>query len=138
MKAVVWASALLMVACGDGPGFDEPAIRSVLSEQEAAWDRGDINGYMAGYSDSICFIGRRGRTCGKKAVTRNYVESYPDRSAMGDLDFTILEITPAGARHAWASGLWRLYRTADTLDGGFSLLWAKEPGGWRIIRDHSY
>jgi len=130
---------LLLVSCA--PRFnasDEEAIRRVMSDQEAAWDRGDIVAFMKGYTDSVCFISKKGMICGREAVTENYEQSYPDKAAMGDLAFGIHEVVPAGAYNAWVTGTWELYRTADTLGGGFSLLWAKGSEGWRIARDHTY
>jgi ketosteroid isomerase-like protein len=130
---------LLLTACS--PSFtpsDEAAIRTVMAQQEAAWDRGDIPGFMEGYSDTVCFLSRRGSTCGRDAVMGNYLSNYPDRATMGDLSFGIQELLPAGGRHAWLTGTWQLVRTADTLGGGFSLLWARESEGWRIVRDHTY
>ncbi len=130
--------------CGVGCGqrrdarSDEAAIRQVLAAQEAAWDQGDIQGFMTGYTADVCFIGARGRTCGREAVTRNYESSYPDKAAMGDLHFEITEVLPTGSAHAWVTGTWQLFRVADTLGGGFSLLWRKEADGWRILRDHTY
>lgn len=100
--------------------------------------QGDIPAFMAGYADDICFIGMSGRTCGKEKVKANYQEHYPDRAAMGDLRFGIHEVVMAGTGHAWATGTWELIRTADTLGGGFSLLWRRDANGWRIIRDHTY
>lgn len=134
---------LLLLACSTGPGHsfteaDQRAIRDAMAAQEAAWDGGDIPAFMAAYSDTICFIGPRGTTCGKDGVTANYLRSYPDATAMGDLDFGIHEVVPAGADHAWLTGTWQLRRTADTLGGGFSLLWAREAAGWRIVRDHTH
>lgn len=132
---------LLLVFAGCTSSFgsnDEAAIRTVMSEQGTAWDEGDIPGFMEGYSDTICFIGKKGKTCGREAVTANYIKSYPDKAAMGDLSFGIHEVIPAGADHAWMTGTWTLYRAADTLGGGFSLLWARETEGWRIVRDHTY
>lgn len=128
-----------MAGCGS-PSIqvDEQAIRHVMADQEVAWDKGDIRGYMEGYADDICFIGKRGRTCGKEEVTRNYEQNYPDLAAMGDLQFELHEVVPAGSDHAWVTGNWHLYRAADTLNGGFSLLWRKDKNGWRILRDHSY
>ncbi len=133
-------SALLLWSCG-APSADptaEPSIREAMAAQEAAWDRGDIRGFMRGYAEDICFIGKKGRTCGKEAVTLNYEKNYPDRAAMGDLRFVLHEVVPAGAGHAWVTGTWELFRTADTLGGGFSLLWRKDTDGWHIIRDHTY
>ena len=116
----------------------EGAIRKIMADQESAWDAGDIPGFMEGYSDTICFISSRGRTCGRGAVTANYLKSYPDRSVMGDLEFKVHEVLPSGRSNAWVTGEWTLYREADTVQGGFSLFWAKEVVGWRIVRDHTY
>ncbi len=130
---------IALAACSDRfTATDEQAIRQVMVDQEAAWDRGDIDAFMAGYADTVCFIGRSGMTCGRAAVTQNYRRNYPDRQAMGDLTFGLHEVVPAGAFHAWVTGSWTLHRTADTLEGGFSLLWAKDDDGWRIVRDHSH
>ena len=116
----------------------ELAVRAEMARQEAAWDAGDIPGFMAGYAPEVCFVSRADRTCGRDSVTRRYQRRYPDRAAMGDLRFTISEVLPAGTGHAWCTGSWTLVRAADTLDGGFSLLWQKRPEGWRIVRDHTY
>lgn len=109
-----------------------------MADQELAWDRGDIPGFMAGYADDICFIGRSGRTCGKDQVTRNYEKNYPDRAAMGDLRFGVQEVLLTDPEHAWVTGTWELFRAVDTVGGGFSLLWRRDSEGWRIIRDHTY
>ncbi len=130
---------LLLASCT--PTFeptDDAAIRKVMSDQEAAWDRGDIDGFMTGYVDTICFVERIGKVCGRDAVTANYRKSFPDKAAMGDLEFENLELLPAGNDRAWMTGSWDLYRAADTLGGGFSLFWVKGEAGWRIARDHTY
>lgn len=93
---------------------------------------------MEGYADRVCFVSSKGTTCGRAAVTANYQQHYPDKAAMGDLHFGDLEILPAGADHAWCTGRWELLRQADTLGGGFSLLWQRGADGWRILRDHTY
>jgi ketosteroid isomerase-like protein len=146
MKALpLLAFVLLLVSCDQSPAGvpaapedPTPAILQVMKDQEQAWDAGDVRGFMEGYADSVCFIGRRGRTCGKEAVTANYLKSYPDKAAMGDLTFDGLEVLPAGEDHAWCTGRWQLVRAADTLGGGFSLFWQRTPKGWCILRDHTY
>lgn len=130
---------LVLGSCGTAfTPVDEVAIRDVMARQEQAWDAGDVPGFMEGYADSICFINPDGRTCGKAAVTANYRKRYPDGAAMGDLAFDDLEVIGAGDRNAWVTGRWRLFRAADTLGGGFSLLWQRGPEGWRIVRDQSF
>jgi ketosteroid isomerase-like protein len=144
MRYVLFPVLSLWVACSPGPDAgtftpaDEAAIRAVMAAQEAAWDRADVDGFMQGYADTVCFLSPRGRTCGRAEVTANYKRSYPDASAMGDLTFGVGEVVPAGADHAWMTGTWRLARRSDTLSGAFSLLWVKQAEGWRIARDHTY
>jgi ketosteroid isomerase-like protein len=135
------AFAFLVQGCsqqGDGSEKAAAEIREVMQQQEEAWNAGNIRSFMKGYSDTICFISPRGRTCGREAVTENYLRSYPDQQAMGQLTFGVTEIVPFADSNAWLTGTWRLDRASDTLSGGFSLLWAKEEEGWRIVRDHSY
>ena len=131
---------LLLVSCTRSAftSKDEAAIREVMSAQEKAWDQGDIPSFMEGYADSVCFVSKKGTTCGKAGVTANYQKHYPDKAAMGDLSFGGLEILGAGADHAWCTGTWELIRAQDTLGGGFSLLWERHTEGWRILRDHTY
>lgn len=147
-RVLLLLSPLLLTACvspahrdrEDIPPatVDTAAIRAVMLAQEAAWDRGDIAGFMDGYAPDICFVSAAGHTCGRDSVTARYRRRYPDRSAMGDLTFGDLEILPAGSGHAWCTGTWRLVRAQDTLGGGFSLLWQRDSVGWRILRDHTY
>ncbi len=117
---------------------DMAAIRSVLEQQERAWDQGDIPGFMEGYAQEVCFVNSKGTTCGREAVTANYARSYPDKEAMGDLSFSVGEVLPTGTDHAWCTGTWTLFRSSDTIGGGFTLLWQRTPDGWRILRDHTY
>ena len=129
---------LLSLAQSSFTKKDDIAIRQVMAAQEKAWDKGDIPGFMEGYSDSVCFVSKKGITCGKAGVTANYQKHYPDKAAMGDLTFGGLEILGAGANNAWCTGTWELIRAQDTLGGGFSLLWERHAQGWRILRDHTY
>lgn len=141
MRALLLSALVLPVLSCAQHGFtrkDDLSIRQVMSAQEKAWDRGDIPGFMEGYSDSVCFVSKKGITCGKAGVTANYQKSYPDKAAMGDLTFGGLEILGAGTDNAWCTGTWELVRAQDTLGGGFSLLWERTAQGWRILRDHTY
>lgn len=134
-----WLPLFACLACNaTGSGDVEESIRQGMAEQELAWDRGDIPGFMEWYADSACFISAKGRTCGKAAVLANYQRSYPEKGTMGDLTFGIHEVVPAGDTHAWLTGTWELVRATDTVGGGFSLLWKQEQQGWRILRDHTY
>jgi ketosteroid isomerase-like protein len=109
----------------------------IMAIQEDAWSAGNIDGFMEYYHSDVCFLSDDGQSCGKDLVTRNYKRSYPDSNAMGTLAFNNWEIRMVGESAAWVSGTWTLFRTADTLDGRYSLLWLDTDEGWRIFRDHS-
>ena len=112
-----------------------------MAAQEAAWNRGDLAGFMAPYwkSDSLLFVGNRGPSRGWATTLANYRQSYPDRAAMGRLTFGVQSTEPAGLNHALMLGSWRLDREAEfePLSGWFSLVWEKRDGDWVIVRDHS-
>src|SRR5271167_3526110 len=69
------------------PSSDETQIRATLEDQTAAWNRGDIDGLMAGYwkSDETEFVSAEGVSRGWQALLERYKHSYPDRKAMGTL-----------------------------------------------------
>jgi ketosteroid isomerase-like protein len=117
------------------------AIVQVLTVQTAAWNRGDLPGYMQGYwqSDSLVFIGKKGLTYGWQPTLANYQKSYPDKAAMGQLDFSGLRVTLLGAEAAQVVGRWHLARTGglNDLQGHYLLVLRKVRGQWVIVADHS-
>jgi hypothetical protein len=114
-------------------------IERLMKKQEAAWNRGDIDAFMASYwqNDSLVFIGKRGLTYGWQPVLDNYKKSYPDRAAMGTLTFKNELYRPFGENNYWVAGQWTLYRDRDTIGGHYTLVWQKIDGQWLIISDHS-
>lgn len=124
------------------PPTPRQAIAQVLTTQTAAWNRGDIPGFMAGYwhSDSLVFIGKKGPTYGWQPTLDNYRRSYPDATQMGQLDFSQLRITPLGTEVAQVVGHWHLARpgaAASDLQGQFLLIFRKLNGQWVIVADHT-
>lgn len=119
----------------------EAAVRSVLESQVAAWNRGDIEGFMEGYwhSEQMTFAGANGVTRGWQAVLERYRRNYPDRAAMGSLSFSNLEMTELSPDAVLVVGRWRLERAQDAPGGTFTLVARRLPAplGWRIVHDHT-
>ena len=115
------------------------AIRAVLETQAAAWNRGDIEGYMNGYdrSPNTEFVGGDSITRGWQEVLDRYQKRYDTREKMGTLTFSDLEITMLSKDAALVLGRWRLKRANDEPHGTFTLLFRKTKAGWRIVHDHS-
>ena len=114
-------------------------IRSLLRAQQAAWNRGDIDGFMTGYarSGSIVFISDHEVRRGWETVRERYKKKYPDRAKMGMLAFSDLEITPLCVDTAVVLGRWQLKRPTDNPHGRFTLVFRRLPEGWRIVLDHT-
>lgn len=116
------------------------AIRLVLTTQTAAWNRGDIPGFMEGYwkSDSLVFIGRNGPKYGWQQTLENYQKNYPSAAAMGQLDFSGLRVSVLAPGAAQVVGRWHLARPATgDLQGYFLLVLRQVDGKWVVAADHT-
>ena len=113
-------------------------IRAVMNKQADDWNRGDIPAFMEGYwkSDKLAFVGSQ-VTKGWQPTLDRYKRSYPDKSAMGTLTFSDLEITVLSNDSALVLGSWSLKREKDNPGGKFTLIFRKFKEGWRIIHDHT-
>ena len=132
--------ALLFVPLmGLSQSKDEKAILSILSNQTAAWNKGDFDQFMVGYlhTDSLMFIGKSGITYGYAATLNNYKKSYSGADKMGKLSFEILHLKKLGRKHYLVVGKWSLKRTAGDVGGYYTLTFEKQNGGWVIVADHS-
>jgi uncharacterized protein (TIGR02246 family) len=114
-------------------------VRAVLDAQEAAWNRGDIEGFMDGYARSpkTTFVSGDEVTRGWQTVRDRYAKKYDNREKMGKLTFSEVEITPLGDDAALVLGSWSLQRKDDRPHGKFTLLFRRLPEGWRIVLDHT-
>jgi beta-aspartyl-peptidase (threonine type) len=117
-------------------------IVEVCHAQEAAWNRGDLEGFMsAGYarSPSLTFYSGGSVTRGYDAMLARYKQTYQaEGKEMGHLDFTSLEPLPLNTQQAILRGRWRLhFEQQDEVGGLFTLLFLRSSDGWRIVHDHT-
>lgn len=128
-------------------GDDAAAIRQVMDQAQAAWNRGDVADYMRCYKDApdTTFVGSSVRK-GYQAILASYRKHYASKAQMGQLTFSDLDVRllPAAggeAHYPIMTGRFHLDRSAHGEaakdDGVFSLLWENTPDGWKIILDHS-
>jgi ketosteroid isomerase-like protein len=134
----VFVIGILVFGCNNHKGDNEAEIKRAMYNQQIAWNNGDIDAFMTYYwkSDSLLFIGKRGITYGWQHTLNNYKKSYPDKTAMGQLQFTNLNLFSEGDSYT-VIGKWELYRISDTLSGYYTLLWRKLNNQWVIVQDHS-
>jgi uncharacterized protein (TIGR02246 family) len=114
-------------------------IRSVLRAQQDAWNRGDIDEFMNGYarSTSTVFVSDDQVRRGWETVRERYRQKYSNRTRMGTLAFSDIEVTMLSPEAAVVLGRWTLQRAKDEPHGRFTLILKRLPEGWRIVHDHT-
>lgn len=126
---------------------DDSAIRAVMTAQVAAWNRGDIPGFLKGYENSplTTFIGDSIEH-GYAPILERYRKAYANKAQMGNLTFRELSVrllpgSTGTVEYAVVTGRFHLDRMAKGVstkdDGVFSLVWHKGAEGWKILLDHT-
>ena len=116
------------------------AIHKVLDDQVAAWNKGDLEGFMAGYwnSDELTFFSGKDETKGWKATLERYKKRYQaEGKEMGKLTFSELKIEVLGQEGALVRGRWQVVTSKETLQGLFTVIFKKTGDGWKIVHDHT-
>lgn len=149
-KSVLLVLGLLLSRCGvpaQEPNSEEATIRTAIAEQAEAWNRADIPAFMQSYEHSpeTTFIGANiGK--GYEKILERYQKNYSTPEQMGKLTFSDIEVrmlpgSCGKAEFAVVTGRFHLERTqkgeAKKDDGIFSLVWRKDPQGWKIVLDHT-
>jgi uncharacterized protein (TIGR02246 family) len=141
--------AWLLVICGcaatsvGSRGFepsDRTAVKAVLDAQVAAWNRGDLAAYMAGYArtDALVFTSGGKVRKGWQTAFDHYQNRYgKDQKAMGKLVFELVQIDSLGSDGAVVLGNWILTESPADGRGVFSVILERRPEGWRIVHDHT-
>jgi len=137
------ATACSHIQAGTVPAPEVAAMRKELLDDmdasAAAWNRGDLDGHVALYTDSAAMMGKNGPMPGRNTI-RGILERgfWAGGKPSQQLGFSELVVTPLGRDHAMLTG-------KCTLTGGgkpdfscrFTTIWEKRSEGWRIIHDHS-
>lgn len=122
--------------------FDKAAVVAVLDDQRAAWNAGDLDGFLAGYEQSEALL----FTSGAK-IRRGFAENrdkyrarYGDaRETMGALSFEVLDVRPLGqcSDAAVVLGRWAVSESGQAGSGVFSVILEHQADGWKIVHDHT-
>lgn len=134
----------LALAMNGGCSFragDREAIAGLLADQVAAWNRGDLDGFLRAYepSEALVFTSGGAINRGFSATRARYLRRYAARGSetMGHLALELLEIRALGRDGAVVLGRWSLSATAAAGEGVFSLALLRTSAGWRIVHDHT-
>ncbi len=149
LSALILLAGLQTVAYGGGLqaqdeafyGNEQRAIEGVLHKQQEAWNRHDLEGFMAGYwnSPQLTFFSGGEERDGWQATLDRYLATYAGPGhTMGELQFTNLRVEVLGQQGAFVRGAWKLTMPDGKRPHGlFTLVFRKFPDGWKIIHDHT-
>ena len=120
----------------------QAGVEAAMADSAEGWNAGDLARFMRVYSDApdTSFVTKTGVLRGKAVMAERYRTKYDFANAgkRGVLRFVTLDFRLLGRAHALYIGRYAL-RAADGSEqsGMTSLVFCKEPGGWRLIADHS-
>ena len=112
-------------------------VTKVVLAQENAWNKGDLDAYLSFYkqSDDVEAI-LNGPVHGFPAIRNAFRTSFPNRSAMGLLEQSNVEVRELGADFALALGHYKLNRArkdGGEAEGNFTEVFEKTEQGWRLV-----
>lgn len=141
VRAGLLAGVALLPAVGCSQARPEPELQivNVLNAQADAWNRGDLDAFLAHYwrSDDLTFSSGGSTTRGWAATRARYKERYPTAERMGRLEFDRLEVRLLGNDAALVLGRWCLRPDDDSRGGNFSLVFRRMGNRWVIVHDHT-
>jgi len=141
-RAATLAALLLLAACARTPAFDaaaeERAIRQVITNMEAAWNRGDFRGYMQGFKNpDVVFVSRGQFQRDWQGTLDHYVRDYGgDPARRGRLHFFDIRVEMLGPDAAQLISRYRLEGGGQAQDGINTRLMRKVNGRWVIALNH--
>lgn len=142
MKWMRMLAALLLFAAATPARADEAeekaAILKVVADMEAAWNRSDFTGYMAGFwNPGVIFVSGGKIQDGWQGTLDHYVRDYggaPERR--GTVHFYDISIEMLAPDAALLISHYRLARPERAQEGINTRLFRKVGGRWVIAMNH--
>jgi len=132
------AALLLAAPASASPKTERAAILTVVADMEAAWNRGDFRGYMAGFKNpDVVFVSGGKFQSGWQGTLDHYVRDYGGSAERrGKLHFYNMKVDLLGPDAAMLIGQYRLERGPRVTEGVNTRLFRKARGRWLITMNH--
>lgn len=114
------------------------AIRTVIATMQAAWNRGDFHGYMAGFANpDVVFVSRGRIQKDWQATLDHYIADYGGApGSQGELAFTNIRVEMLAPDAAQLISDYKLVRAAGNQTGVNTRLMRKRDNKWVIALNH--
>lgn len=135
------ALVIIFIAPTSAQNKADADIKAVLDAQTAAWNKGDLEGFMKGYwrSAKLTFFSGGAKREGYDAVLERYRKTYQaEGKEMGKVAFSEVDVEMLGKTGAVVRGRWALTMSdGKQLGGLYTLIFKQFKDGWKIIHDHT-
>ena len=120
------------------PATDRSQILATVERMEAAWNRGDFRGYMAGFDNpGVVFVSGGKFQDGWQGTLDHYVRDYGGSAERrGKLHFYNMKVDILAPDAAMLIGQYRLKRGPRVTEGVNTRLFRKRHGRWLITVNH--
>ena len=120
------------------PQKDKAVIIDTIHRMEAAWNRGDFRGYMAGFKNpDVVFVSGGKFQQGWQGTLDHYVRDYGGSAERrGKLHFYNMKVDLLAPDAAMLIGQYRLERGPRLTEGVNTRLFRKVRGHWLITMNH--
>jgi len=120
------------------PSAERSQILGVVQRMEAAWNRGDFRGYMAGFANpGVVFVSGGKFQDGWQGTLDHYVRDYGGSAERrGKLHFYNMKVDILAPDSAMLIGQYRLERGTRVTEGVNTRLFRKLRGRWLITMNH--
>lgn len=140
MKLVLTLLAVMFLAApvAATPAEDRARILSTIDRMEAAWNRGDFAGYMAGFKKpDVVFVSGGKFQKDWQGTLDHYVRDYGGSAERrGKLHFYNMKVDILAPDAAMLIGQYRLVRGKRVTEGANTRLFRKFGGKWLITMNH--
>lgn len=112
-------------------------VTKVVLAQEAAWNKGDLDGYLAKFKDAKDTEAvLNGPMRGLGNIRAAYHNNFPNGESMGRLEQSEVEVRELGPDFALATGKYQLARGkkfGGDAQGTFTEILEKTADGWKLV-----
>ena len=115
------------------------AIHDAFDTWTAAWNNGDLDGYLAGYweSEQTRYISNGKVIQGHAAIVAHYKSRLGESADFGRLELLQFEVELLGERDALVFGRFCHTHNDTAVTGAFTIHLRNFDGTWLIVLDHS-
>jgi uncharacterized protein (TIGR02246 family) len=133
------AYAVVGYSFGSDKRKDEAQIRAILDSTAAGWNQGNLQQYLAAYTDSATEMLSDGPKGGRDAIEQTMRNGFwKTGRPLQNLRYEHIEVRMLGKANALVTGQYVLSGGGrPDRTGWFTTVWTRTKEGWRMIHDHS-